>query len=537
MSVVSVADVLALPVLQAGDPEVASSAGLDSPVRWVHVSEVADLSNFLQGGELVLTTGAALGASPDSYLTGLARAGAAGVVVELGSALPQAPADAGAIARRLGLPLVLLHKEIRFIDVTETVHRAIVAAQYDEVAFAHRVHEIFTDLSMRRASLADVVAAAGDLLSEPVVLEDLSHRVVAVAAVGTPTPVLLENWDRRSRVTSDSPDGTGEVWTTVMVGPRGEEWGRLIIPRVPQLPSQALMVLERASQALAISRMAQRQQSSIEHQAQSGLVDAVIRGALRDEAEVSARARALGLRPSRSYLPAVMAIRNGAEITDPVSLQRRNALLLQAVSHAVNATGHTGLVSVRGDGEVCMVLTPPLASKFGFDHGSLSTLGVAIRTEVARVDAAVRPVLGVAAAANALTAAIFALEDAAHVARVALLMPNSSKPYYRVVDARLRGLFSLLRGDRRVQQFAEIELNTLIQQDIKTGEHYLDTLAAYLETGGNKTASARRLHLSRPALYSKLAQIERMLGVDLEDGETRTSLHAAIIALDVNRNG
>ena len=35
-------------------------APLDEPVRWVHVSDVADLSNLLQGGELVLTTGRAL---------------------------------------------------------------------------------------------------------------------------------------------------------------------------------------------------------------------------------------------------------------------------------------------------------------------------------------------------------------------------------------------------------------------------------------------------------------------------------------------
>ena len=528
---VSVADVLALPVLQAGEPELASSEGLDNRVRWVHVSEVADLSGFLQGGELVLTTGAALGAAPESYLRGLAKAGAAGVVVELGRHLNQAPAGAGQVARRLGLPLVLLHRMIRFVDVTETVHRAIVAAQYDEVAFARRVHEIFTDLSMHRASLADIVAAAADLLAEPVVLEDLSHRVVAVSAIGTPAATLLDDWDRRSRLAS------GDAWTMVTVGPRGEEWGRLIIPHVSQLSAHAQLVLERAGQALAISRMAERQQSSIEHQAQSGLVDAVIRGALRDEAEVSARARALGLRSSRSYLPAVMAIRNGPGSTDPVLLQRRNALLVQAVSHAINTARHTGLVTVRGDGEVCMVLTPQSPAQVEFDHTSLVALSGAIRAEVTRVDSAVKPVLGIAAVETAVTSAIFALEDAAHVARAAVLMPSSEKPYYRLVDARLRGLFSLLRGDRRVQQFAEIELNKLIQYDIKTGDTCLDTLAAYLETGGNKTAAARRLHLSRPALYAKLDQIERLLGVDLQDGETRTSLHAAIIALQVNRNG
>jgi purine catabolism regulator len=40
------------------------------------------------------------------------------------------------------------------------------------------------------------------------------------------------------------------------------------------------------------------------------------------------------------------------------------------------------------------------------------------------------------------------------------------------------------------------------------------------------------LHLSRPALYAKLHRIERILGVDLSDGESATSLHVAMLILD-----
>ena len=53
---------------------------LDRRVRWVHVSEVGNMSNLLEGGELVLTTGLALldEQHRDAYLPGLAAAGAVG---------------------------------------------------------------------------------------------------------------------------------------------------------------------------------------------------------------------------------------------------------------------------------------------------------------------------------------------------------------------------------------------------------------------------------------------------------------------------
>src|SRR3954451_650325 len=128
----TVADIVALPVVQRGRPVVLCAKGFDRPVRWVHVSDVADLSDLLQGGELVLTRGAALRRSPRRYLQSLAREHAVGVIAEAGDAAPM-PASISAIAEELGLALVLLRVDIKFVEVTEEVHRAIVSDQYAEV--------------------------------------------------------------------------------------------------------------------------------------------------------------------------------------------------------------------------------------------------------------------------------------------------------------------------------------------------------------------------------------------------------------------
>ena len=81
---VTVGEVIELPVVQRGSPEVLSTGRWSEPIRWLHVGEVADLPSLLQGGELVLTTGVGLGRAPRRYLQGLADAKALGVVIELG---------------------------------------------------------------------------------------------------------------------------------------------------------------------------------------------------------------------------------------------------------------------------------------------------------------------------------------------------------------------------------------------------------------------------------------------------------------------
>ena len=46
---------------------------------------------------------------------------------------------------------------------------------------------------------------------------------------------------------------------------------------------------------------------------------------------------------------------------------------------------------------------------------------------------------------------------------------------------------------------------------------------------GNKAQLARNGYLSRPTLYAKLARLQEKLGVTLDDAESRTSLHVALL--------
>lgn len=526
----TVADVIGLPVLQAGDPEVLSRRRWHDTVRWVHVGDVADLSPWLQGGELVLTTGAALHDAPARYLRGIAEAGALGVVVELGSAGPL-PASASSIAEDLDLALVALHHTIRFVEVTEEVHRRIVSDQFEEVDFDRRVHRAFTDLSMRRISATGIVDAAAGMLDEPVVLEDLAHQALAVAHGPDTTADLLQDWEQRSRRVTAGDDG--EQWAVTAVGPRGEEWGRLIVPRAPAHARRTGMVLERASAALALNRMIERDRSGLHQQAQSGLIDDVLRERVNDEREIAARALALGLRKAPRYFPLVVRARFSADAADPVADQRRNVSLLDSVVHTVNASGHTGLFTVHGDGEIGAVVA--LSANRGGSDRAWTALGTAMARELARADARGRSVMAVGEPCELVTDAVHGIAEAAHVAEVALAMRGEPRPYYRASDVRLRGLIALLQDDPRVQAFAETELKPLLRDESSRTPTGLAILREYLRLAGNKAALAKRLHLSRPALYKRLSSIEQTLGIDLDDAESMVSLHVAMLILEVRR--
>lgn len=523
----TIREILELPVMQAGNPELVCDGPLEVPVRWVHASDLADLSGLLMGGELVLTTGSQFAGGPcGDYLPRLAKAGAVGLVIELGIHIKAVPTELLTAGATLSLPVVVMHRPVRFIEVTEEVHRRIIADQYDEVAYGQRVHEAFTALSMRRASIDEITGAAAEMLATPVVLEDLNHQVLAFAGRDVPAAVLLADWERRSRLDSET------FRTACKVGPFREEWGRLIAPHAGsrEPTNRTTLTLERAAQALALNRMVEQNRSSLELRAQGGLVGDLRRGRITDESEATARAHALGLRPTLTYVPMAARLRETSGV-DAVVVQQRRVRVGDALMHAIRSAGHTGLSLAHDDGQIDVILAPQRTNSQTNSPGSdLEPLCTAIRKEVMRVEGVLDCVIGVGPESSRLVDAASGLGQAGHVAEVAMSM-GEGRSLYRAADLRLRGLVSLIRSDPRVQAFAETELAGLLAHRAKHGDEAFELLRTFLQLGGNKTELAKRLHVSRPTLYSRLDTLRRIVGVDLDDAESRTSLHVALLVL------
>ncbi|MEP9363056.1 PucR family transcriptional regulator [Nocardioides sp. CN2-186] len=506
---VTVREALALPVLAAGDPVVlGGEAGLDRAIRWVHVSELRDVGAVLVGDELVLTTGLGMAASPDAaadFVAQLVEAGAAGLVVELSSDYPSVPEPALRRARAAGLPLMVLNRKVRFVEVTESVHRAIVSEQFEEVRFAGEVHATFTELGLEQASMARLVEAAADLAGGSVVLEDLSRRVLVAAPRDEPVDRLLTDWERRSRLTP-YPHGTEvagpEGWLTTPVGIQGGAWGRLVMT-VPRERSRARLVAERAAQALELGRMIERDETSIQLRVHGGFLLDLLDGRLGSEAAAAARLHALGVPESASYVGAVARLRSEGP-----------------VDRLVSAFGDVpGLVGVLDAVHVGLLL--PVGQDLDAAARALTGL------EPDAVLAAGHPVVGVLAAAGSL-------RSARVVADVAASMPSVGG-CVRQSDIRLPGLLMSLREDARLQEFAEAELGALLEHEARYGGGLVELLRQFLAVGGNKTELARVAHRNRTSLYPALKRLEDLVGHALDDPASRLSLGVALLAHDQAR--
>ncbi|MGJ9402112.1 PucR family transcriptional regulator [Arthrobacter sp. KK5.5] len=528
----TVRSLLALPELRAADPELLSGAGgLDAPVRWVHVSEQPGASGLLQGGEFVLSTGQMFDAGRPlgakamaAHLLGFKAAGAAGIAFEILGEREATAERLRRVADSAGLPVVLLRRRVRFVAVTETVHRMIVADQLRQLEAAHRVHEAFTALSVENAGVEPIVATAARLAGVPVVFD---ARDGSRTRSGPGSEALAAAWRNRAA------DGGDAGFLTAPVAGAGQDWGRLAAPDAARDSPEASMVLERAAQALAIHHMAERDQRELARRAEAVLVGELRQpGALTEEQALD-RAAGLGFAPGVAYVPVVLNIDAGPG--GPVATQRRGRILLDAVARALAASRASALVAgIRSDQIGLLLALParqledPLLARLCSGLSRIAGSGgggvPGADADGAGADGGWWTV-GAGRTQGSLIDAALALEEAGHVAEGAASLPAAERgrrPYHRSADVRLRGLLSVLRDDPRVRGFAETELAGLAAPD-------LELLGRFLGVSGNRAALARQQLVSRPALYARLDRLERRLGVPLDEAESRASLHVALL--------
>jgi PucR family transcriptional regulator, purine catabolism regulatory protein len=289
--VLTVQDIAELPELQLA--VAAGSEGLRSEVSWLHVSELADPTPFLEGGELLLTTGLGVGelaTTQRAYVRRLARRGLAGLGFGLGFGFAEVPAPVVEEANRLAFPVLAVPYEVPFVAITKAAVTHLANEQLAQVTRALEVHERLADAVLEGRGLQALLAIVCNHLDCSLALLDESGRVVA------------ERHARR-RLAFDNalelPVVAGRELATLKAVRKKNRFGEY-----------DRLVLHHGQTALAFELSRRRAVSAAELRLAGDLLEDLEDERL-DDREAARRMAAFGLEADRSYAALLAAPRNG----------------------------------------------------------------------------------------------------------------------------------------------------------------------------------------------------------------------------------
>ena len=519
-------DVLDLPAMRLGLPElIAGHDEVDREVRWAHVVNITDIDGLLKGQELILSTGAAIGHDPKvqrTFMRQLVAERATALAIELGTVFRhKLPEAITAQAQHDDFPLIALRRRVRFVDITEAVHSAVVEEQLLRLRRAEQVQGEFLELLLQGCSVRDILEELARMVANPVVLENAGRQLVAYATHRAREDVALAAWESLATV----DDGEGDVpgVRAAEVTSLGRVVGRLVVLEVDApLDDYTQLVLDRAAVSVSLEMRRHNYEEYLHAQTRGLLLTDLAHGRLHEE-DVARRAVTQGFpRHPGTMLPLVASWRSGRWQSLGPTMDRAWVALAPALKQTVAAQSRAVLMGPAGT-ELLIVLDLDTRAP---DTGDLDRLAEGLLGALARRGLGSEDVaLAIGPARRGwerLAPALLATVNAAGLARG--LPP---RPWH---DARRHDVSDFLfaiRGSPDLQHFIDRQLGPLLEDERRRNRGLLLTLETYLEKGGRKTEAARALNLERQSLYARLQRIEDLLGVRLNDEDVVLSLHLA----------
>jgi purine catabolism regulator len=528
-SPITVRTFLALPQLKRGLPEVLSGEDrLDQPIRWAHAGEAPNIASLLRGGELLLVIGAGIGSTDREqrrFVRELAAKGVAALAIELGHIFKAVPPALVDEARRLDFPVIALHREVAFIEISEAIHRSIVNPQFAVLQRGEEMHRRFSELMIHGAGIPEALSTLAKTISNPVVLERVGRGVLFHAAHRSSDDAVLTAWEALHRRLDDSV----ETFAAPIRRGDDETWGRLTVLGLDSpIDDFDRVAVDRAVGVISLALLRSWQEEVLSARERGNFLIELMDGDV-DEQAAATRAAALGLAGATAWLlPVVSAVGHGAAHLSLLEDEAAWALMWRDVHRELAATGVRMVSGMRrGGAQSLLVLALDDARQRAAIADRLVTaVGVAAARHLGRRDACF---LGVGAPQRTWGSVGSELRGTA-----AATVPGphiDERTWYDATLPDLRLLLWSLRDHPDVRAFARRRLHPLLEHDRRHRVKLLPTLAAYCANNGRVADAARTLALKRQSMYGRLRRIEMILGVDLSNENDRLGLHLAVRAL------
>ncbi|GAP49319.1 PucR family transcriptional regulator [Streptomyces azureus] len=529
---------------------------LDVPVRWAHVSELADPVPYMEGGELLLITALKLDAEdPEAmrrYVRRLAGAGVVGLGFAVGvnyEEIPKALVDA---AEEEGLPLLEVPRRTPFLAISKAVSAAIAADQYRSVTAGFAAQRELTRQA-QTGGPEGLLAALASQVDGWAALYDASGAVVATAP----------EWAgrRAARLTGDVQRlrERPAPASSVVGGPEHEDRVELHTIGTGRRPRAALAVGTAAAlgtaeryalhSAIALLTLTTERSRSLQAAEQrigaavlrmllagepdharavagdlyGGLLDAPFRMLVAERVPVSASA-ALARAEARAEAPAVerpsaAALAAADTGGDPL------AALADVMESAAARAGEAVLVVPEGERLVVLAADGgAAAAACGEYAAALESARAGVREKVPGGEED-ELVVGLSAPAGpiAASAAYKQAEQALSVAR------RRGRVLVEHEQMAAGSVLPLLADDA-VRAFADGMLRPLYEHDATGRGDLVASLRAWLSRHGQWDAAAADLGVHRHTLRYRMRRVEEILGRSLDDADARMELWLALKA-------
>lgn len=532
----SVADILQHELFSAARV-VAGSAGLGREVRWVHNAGVPDAPQWLNGGELVMTTILNMPQEIEEqreYVRQMAAKDVAGLVLTVGRYIDTIPDHLCEAAESCDFPLIEIPYTTRFVDIAKAINERISQSSLHMIQRALDIHQTLTTVVLEGGGLKHLAEKLAQLIGHSISIETDRFDAIATANIskvdearrytqlhGRTDPRLVDALEKRGVLPAIR--STLRPYHLQVMPDVGLELERLLAPIVVhgeiygfvwiiaddhELSEIDMMAIESGAMIAALMMLYQESVQSAEASLKGSLLSQLLQGDGGRETILTDQSLRYGVDLRSRFVLLVIDCK--------LSGSQKLTTLYRAINQLIAADGWQAVVG-QFAGQVVVLAQ---------HNQQIETLAARMQERVmlSKLASDGRPRIGVSSPQQGSHAVKLAYDQC----QDALAIMRRLEPTMRVVHFNDLGYLHALyhAGAAMLHSNPNVPLLRRLLEEKQAD--LLVTLEAYLDQGGNGVSTAEALHIHRSTLNYRLQRIVQLCGVDLQDPITRTNLQVAL---------
>ncbi len=504
-----------------GSVLLAGENNLDSRIMRVNTVEVPDIINWVGEREMLITTGYPFKENKEKIAEMIplfAAKKVVGMAIKPKRFIDEIPESVISVARQYNFIVISLSPDAVFSSIVRESLEQILAKEMVLMTAAHKITENVIGAAAESPEDSRLEKALEVFGSQTGSLSFIiSNHDTVIKPPNTAVPAALTEIDPADGTDVTVKDGDSVYCCKVRrLGAVADNTFLVCAVRNSEFSEIALMAIDRVIQVLSLEFNQMKTLKRIQRRYRSRFVAEWISGRFLSEEDicVSAEAYSIKLYPEKSYRAAVISCQNDTKIEFDL-LERINSVLsrLHRAYYPAFIDSHAVIVMESEFEEPAADLAELLGKLNMMFYSDSFRLCISERMTVSAMPKAY---------------------DQAHKICTICEKCGLDKHLITCRDLGVYEILALLPEDKAIDEFVNRFISPLAEYDKAHGSDFLGTLRCYYDAGSNIKAVADRLFTHYNTVCYRLDRIRSILGLDIDDVETRFQIQTALILYKIN---
>jgi PucR family transcriptional regulator, purine catabolism regulatory protein len=536
---ITVKEALKLPELKSVSI-VAGHEGLERKILSVNIMEVPDISDYVKEGDLLITTMYPIRDEEQlqrKLIPMLHEKGVAALAIAPLDSNKSIPAFMLEQAEMLAFPLLGLPYGTSFNNIINPVLQNIVDRQTRLLQKNAEVNHRFISVLINGGSLGEIAGMIHAEDAIPVIICSPLGNILAAA--GDYDEALFERCKKNSLSreaaftnAKNSKGGTSLIWS-YPVYYVAEHYATVFLffpeERIHDEHSERDMV-EQASNIIALEIARIRNQHTVEQKFRAGLIENILQGKIESVGQAIRMGKSCGWDLSGSFLPVVIRAKE-PELHKDGNLTREDLFftLQHTLDDLIQKQLRQNAVTVSISTETLALFSIPSAHR----SPCIDKITNFIESYITHFTRSVWVGIGcVADDITHLPHTVKQAEKAVHIAQLSALSKQ-------VIHYDELGVFKVLfdnasQSDKSL--FMQETLGGILSQSKGYRDELIKTLKVFFSCSCNLRQAAKEMYMHYNTISYRIGRIEKLIGTDLKDAESRLNVQIALKLLELAQN-